>query len=249
MARSLSKKISFYKSWILDLIFPRFCFGCKKELGSREPGFICPECLSGFKFNPSLQCIVCQSRSPFGDTCLACRSKTKIKGLVSVLPYQDETARKLIYALKYHGIESIAATLCELAEDFIRKEKLKNFFENAVLIPVPLHKSRLRKRGFNQSELIARKLGEKFGIKTVCDLILRSKMTEVQAEIKDFEKRKENVSFAFVINTKKDLSAYKNSKIILVDDVITSGSTLEACASILSQAGFRKIYALAIARG
>lgn len=257
---ALRDKLKTAASWTLDLIFPRFCWGCEKELGSREPGFICARCLLALPTNPSQNCLVCGIRSPSNETCPACRSKTKIRGLITVFSYQNEIIRKAIYALKYYSIENLAETLGRLAINHLKKEKLEDFFKEAILVPVPLYRRRQRRRGFNQSELIAKKIAEEFKIPVVSDLILRHRRTEIQAEIKDFKKRKANVSGAFKINPKKDFSVYKNSrpalrgsggqaKIILIDDVITSGATLEVCAQALAQAGFKKIYAFAIARG
>lgn len=251
MAESqLTKPLARYLAgWCLDLIFPRFCFGCARELEASEAGFVCPSCILNLNFNPGLGCILCGWRSLLGKTCVSCLRKTRIKGLISVFPYQNEIIRKLIYAFKYRIIGSIAKILGKFAFEFIKKEKLESVFDQALLVPVPLHKNRLRQRGFNQSELIAKEINFYFKTPVINDLLFRKSKTEIQAEIKDFKKRESNVANAFEINPKKDLSAYKNEKIILVDDVITSGATLESCAKVLSEAGFRKIFAFTIAKG
>ena len=113
-----------------------------------------------------------------------------------------------------------------------------------LLIPIPLHKSRRRKRGFNQAELIARGLGKELGIPVSADSLLRTKKTSPQKELNDQE-RKSNLKNAFQLA--KDNVKFK--KILLIDDIYTTGSTIDAAASVLLDHGAEKVYFLCISIG
>ncbi len=113
-----------------------------------------------------------------------------------------------------------------------------------LIIPIPLHRSRRRTRGFNQAELIARKLGKELGIPVSADTLLRSRKTKPQKELNDQERRN-NLKNAFKIG-KNDLEF---KKILLIDDIYTTGSTIDAAASVLLDHGAEKVYFLSISIG
>lgn len=113
-----------------------------------------------------------------------------------------------------------------------------------LIIPIPLHKSRRRKRGFNQAELIAKKLGRKLKIPVSSDTLLRTKKTRPQKELNE-QDRKSNLKNAFAV-TQNDI---KSKKILLIDDIYTTGSTLDAAASVLLEHGAEKVYFLSISIG
>jgi len=156
----------------------------------------------------------------------------------------------MIHAFKYHSIEALKKPLAELVNAYIQKELFTNQpivykLKDCVLAPVPLTLRRKINRGFNQSELLALEIA-KYLDAPVMNLLKRKKFTDPQAEISGWQKRKENISGAFALNT-KSLNIPK--KVILVDDVSTSGATLEEAARILKQAGVKEIYGLVIAKG
>jgi ComF family protein len=169
-------------------------------------------------------------------------------GLISRLfsPFYFEKEGKLqsiIHGLKYQGYTSLGVKagrkiggLIKTADDMPKAD---------VLLPVPLHPLKKRERGYNQSELICQGIEEVTGISVRTDLLHRKKYTVSQTQL-SFEERKENVGDAFEINEKRrdDISG---KSIILVDDVITTGSTINACARELRNAGANEVYAAAIA--
>ncbi len=166
--------------------------------------------------------------------------------------YEDRTLREAIHYLKYNYLESLKTLLGELAGRFVKQNQLENLFEKAVLVPVPLTRRRLAKRGFNQSELIAIEIAKCFNAAVLRNnLIKRIKFEKPQADIVDWHERKTNVESCFEARDGKTISelAKDNYKFILVDDVSTSGATIEACAHALKDAGAKEIWALVIARG
>ena len=120
-----------------------------------------------------------------------------------------------------------------------------------IIIPVPLHSRRLRWRGFNQSELLAKHISEKitpgFPIPVVSDLLQRSRYTHPQMEIKNQSKRKKNIENAFKI-PKNKLGLVKSKRILLVDDITTTGATIFECAKTLKKSGAHEVFAVVIAR-
>ena len=148
---------------------------------------------------------------------------------------------KLIKGLKYKFAFDIASELSDLLLSFFEKQEISN--ANPVIIPVPLHKKRLRERGFNQAELLARSFHANYQVET--KILQRNKYTSAQAKLKE-KARKENIKQAFACH---DSEKVKNKIVVLVDDVITTGSTLNECARVLKKSGAKEVWGLAIAKG
>lgn len=244
------------KNFLLDLIFPRFCLGCQKELTPKQASQTCDACFGKIALNSGVQCHICGLRNRLG-TCLKCRRKTPLKGLLAAGQYENPILKEMIRLFKYQSVESLKKPLAELIINYVKKENLTDKFSarpknNFILVPVPLTLRRKLSRGFNQSELLAEEIG-KFLNCPVINLLKRKKFTGPQAEISDWQKRKENISGAFCLSPTYH-HFYRcptpiNIKIILVDDVATSGATLEEAAHILKSAGIKEIYGLVIAKG
>ena len=245
------------KTFILDLIFPRFCLGCQKEMASKQASQTCDACFGKIALNSGVQCHICGLRNTKG-TCKRCRQKTPLKGLLAASQYENPILKEMIHRFKYQSVESLKKPLAELIINYLKKEDLIDKFSarqlagknNFILVPIPLTLRRKSARGFNQSELLAEEIG-KFLNCPVINLLKRKKFTSPQAEISDWQKRKENISGAFCLSTSYPhfYRFRKPIKIILVDDVATSGATLEEAALVLKQAGIKEIYGLVIAKG
>ena len=249
------------KTFILDLIFPRYCLDCGKEIASKQSVLVCDACFGKITLNSGVQCHICGLRISNG-TCLPagdvpkghkrCRKKTPLKGLFAASQYQNPILKEMIHQFKYQSVESLKKPLAELIITYITKELLTDKLTNSVLVPIPLTLKRKINRGFNQSELLAKEIG-KFLNCPVLNLLKRKKFTSPQAEISDWQKRKENISGAFTVRKNPRIlsTPYPQNypKIILVDDVATSGATLEEAALVLKQAGIKQIYGLVVARG
>ena len=138
--------------------------------------------------------------------------------------------------------------------NYLKKENLTDKFSarknNFILVPIPLTLRRKLVRGFNQSELLAKEIGNFLNC-PVINLLKRKKFTSPQAEISDWQKRKENISGVFCLSpTYPQIYRFRKPiKVIIVDDVATSGATLEEAANVLKEAGIKEIYGLVVAKG
>lgn len=150
--------------------------------------------------------------------------------------------RKAIITLKYKFAYDIAD---ELAGESFKRLK-PNKFHNVVLIPIPLHWQRENFRGFNQSEILGKKIAEKMDWKFIPDFLIRNKNTHPQVGLKGFA-RHSNLSDVFSVNSNYSLLTL-NSSLLLFDDVYTTGSTIKEATKTLKRYGFNKIYSLTIAR-
>ena len=209
--------------WLKDSLFPIFCLSCKKE----------------------------------GDwVCASCRQDIRIEGFFSkdmdaldshtaIFSYmEDELIARLIKTHKYHFAEDIVAVWQEYISEFMGSSGAEYFDEIAVIVPVPLHRRRFAERGFNQAEQIAECLGVCLG-KPVENLLRRTRYTEKQAGLKR-EARLKNVQSAFAIS--KSIYEVKNKSVLLVDDVFTTGSTMQECARVLRKNGAEHVVGFSLAR-
>ena len=202
-----------------DFLFPPVCPSCEGNLQADE--IICSSCYDKlaaetFSYSPSVRII--------GNT-----------AEVSVLLPYDSMCRRIVHALKYHGVASIGSVMGKL----MAQKTLKDFSVSgsAILIPVPLHPDKLLERGYNQSEYLARGFSSFSGHKIKTGILKRIKYTETQTHLSPDE-RSENVRNAFVFTGKSSLS---EQDIILIDDVMTTGSTLASCVRTLVNGGAEKI--------
>ena len=249
---SLSPRI---KNWILDLLFPPYCIGC-----GGEGNLLCFTCRSSLATIPP-SCFVCKKWIPEtlrinphtnfgvgvnpGRTCKSCRKSSKIYAFLSPFAFDQEVVRELIHALKYRRIRNLGVLLGGLLAEHCRTFKV-NFPKNLMVIPLPLHKSRKRIRGFNQAELISAGFlsamnSPQFRLQS--DLLTRAKNTKPQVELSG-EERRQNVVGAFAVS---DPNAVKGKQILLVDDVKTTGATLEEAARVLKEAGAKRVWAMTVA--
>lgn len=230
------------KNFVLDLIFPIFCVGCRQE-----GGFLCEKCLNSLYFIPPT-CLVCRKWSPAvsdvvaGRTCKSCQSKTAVYAFLSPFAYNDPKIRELIHDFKYRGIRSVDKTLARLLVDYFIKYKII-FPPNSIVMPLPLHKSRQRERGFNQSELLSRKMSDRLGLTLETKILWKTQKTRQQMELSG-EERMQNISGVFAV---KNPEKIQNKTVLLVDDVKTTGSTLEEAAKTLKIAGAKRVWAITVA--
>ena len=235
------------KDFLLDLLFPKFCLGCKKE-----GIYLCDDCRTLLDISEFDYCL-CGTKPlrlpPNAESgkCPKCRDK-KLSGLYFALPYKEkQLTRKLIYQFKYQPyLKDLAKTLASvLIEHFLLSGKnTDEIWENGVLIPVPLEKKKLKARGYNQAEELGKQLSEVLQIPIISNNLIKIKPTEPQMELSK-ELREKNLESAFSIKKPAELAG---KKIFLVDDVYTTGSTMEECAKTLRQAGAKQIWGIAIAR-
>lgn len=222
----------------LDLLFPVTCLVC-----GRDGMFLCDKCLIELPKLEKQQCLVCQTPAPFGKTHINCVSKNTIDGSIAALPYKDRQVNKIIETFKYNFVSDLALPLTKAIQTELAKQDLSDFFRDFIVVPVPLHARRFNWRGFNQAELLATKIAENLGLQVNNKLIIRNKFTKPQVKL-DASERKRNMENAFSLSG--DASG---KKILLVDDVVTSGSTANELAKLLKHNHAQEVWILTAAHG
>ncbi len=156
-------------------------------------------------------------------------------------PFRFEgVIREAVHQLKYRNLRSVAAPLAALLRDFLEASPLPA----DVLVPVPLHRRRLRERGYNQSGLLARELGKLTSTPVIENCLVRIRPAAPQARAATVAERQSNVADAFACRDAR----LKGRQVLLIDDVATTGATVEACAGALKAAGAESVWALVLAR-
>ena len=231
----------------LDSFFPWQCVSCKKEIHLSYP--LCKKCQKSIPINYSFICPICKKRIVnFSKRSCFCKTNLFALGVVSF--YQNSVIRKTIHFFKYQPIISLQKPLADLMIKFLKET---NFFsetdgKNILLIPIPLHKRKRRQRGFNQSELLTQAIALNFSLNFHSEILLRVKNNFPQAKINNFMEREKNVKDIFQISHLNS-SLIKNKLIILIDDVYTSGATMQEAAKVLKENGAKKVIGLVLAKG
>lgn len=220
---------------ILNIVFPVKCISCGENKVD-----LCPKCLSSSR--PA--------------------EREAEKWIFPLYDYRHPPIKKAIWFLKYKGKKRLANIFAEVMYDKILEElselEIMENFRDPILIPIPLSSKRYRERGFNQAELICRELikinnlrhsvDEKINFSLENNILIKPKETEHQARIENRSKRMKNIIGSFSIkNTEENIHKIKNRNIILIDDVTTTGATLNEAKKVLKQSGTRKIIAFTVA--
>lgn len=239
----IKNSLSIIKKLILDILLPPFCINC-----GTEGSYLCLDCQSLIEILERQYCPFCQSPKivPDGKTCRICKRNKKLNGLFCATSYENKIVKELIHMFKYEPY--LAKSLTDILSSFIITHFQlveQHNFGNCLWIPVPLHRSKLKRRGFNQSEELAKKLKENLGGELLTNVLIKQKATPSQTDLPT-EKRKENVIGAFKCENSELI---KNKIIFLVDDVFTTGSTLEECARVLKASGAKEVWGVVVARG
>lgn len=231
---------------LLDLLFPPLCHVCRTFIPNAGDLFICAGCLQKINFLSSPLCTTCGA--PFATeggmdhTCGACvlhppsyisRSAASLEG-----PVQD-----LVHSFKYGNRVHLCQPLGLLLADSLQPFRME--IQPDMIIPVPLHRKRLRQRGFNQSQLIGEVLKKRWKVPLEIGNLRRIRWTEPQTTLHAKE-RVRNVAGAFSVRAPELI---EGKRVLLVDDVLTTGSTLRECAEALQDAGAAAVFAVTVARG
>lgn len=238
---SLVKKL---KMAALDILFPLTCLKC-----GEETYWLCPDCLNQIKLLDFQLCPCCEKYiSEKGFLCPDCKKTRKsfLDSLVVAVSYENPEIKKLVHFLKYRFILNASGPLSKLlTRSLVKSDSLLP----DLIVPVPLHPRRLRWRGFNQSQLLAENISADLAPPLefeVLDSLARTKNKMPQMEIKKYRDRLESVKGIFSLKNNPEI--IKNKKILLVDDIATTGATLQECAKILKENGAKKVFAVVISR-
>lgn len=214
---------------IIDFIFPKRCLSCG----------IAGETL----------CLPCLNKIPkariYGE-----KNQTAV-AIHPALDYRDETLKKALWLFKYGGYASFAEMFGKIVYDKILEEvadmSIFSGDDKLILVPIPLSHVKLKKRGFNQSELIAGevfKLDKENIFKLRSDTLVKTRETESQMSVKQKEKRLKNLAGAFAVKNGEDL---RGRNVILIDDITTTGATINEAVKVLKEAGVREVVAFTVA--
>ena len=220
----------------LDALFPIPCLGC-----GREGRSICESCAVGLpRLMPPRFCLTCAQPGVMGR-CGWCRATpVAVDGIRAPFVYaRDGVIQKAIYDFKFHGVRVMASELAgHLADCMVSYDMAAD-----VIVPVPSHRRRLRSRGFNQAALLAGELGKLTGIPVEERLLVRTKDAPSQLRMIGRPERWSNVADSF--ECRGDAGGVS---VLLVDDIVTTGATMSACAEALKDAGASEVWGLAVAR-
>ena len=231
---------------LLDTLFPPLCHGCRQFIPDAGKLHLCADCRAGSRAITSPCCPVCGipflTEAGIDHRCGACLSDPPRFDAARSAVLFEGAVRELIHRFKYSSKVQHGRPLALLAAGH-----LAGFAGECaadLVIPVPLHVKRLRERGFNQAVLLGEILAKQWGLPLSRRNLRRTRWTEPQISLTAAE-RKQNVQGAFSLS---DRAAVKDRKILLVDDVFTTGSTVAECARTLKKGGAKAVYVVTVAR-
>lgn len=220
---------------LLDWIFPPFCVHCQK-LGYE----VCPDCWNGIpQLSGVLTCSRCGKQIAKGHICRACRDLSPAYDQLKSWANYDDTVREIVIGIKYQRRLGLVRYLTPAVAELIRNWRI----DIDVMAPVPLGEKRLRERGYNQADLIARPLAKTLRIPYHPPALRRVRETRSQVGL-DAEERRSNLSSAFTANPE----ICRDQSILILDDIATTGATLDACAAALREVGAKNVFCVTVAR-
>jgi competence protein ComFC len=237
-----SEQIHFAKGSLLDFIFPPVCAICENELKIGEQ-FICGDCYLNIEFIESHFCHRCGAPLERDrKTCRHCRGiKFHFEKVRAVATYVSPLS-EMIHFLKYNRKTHIANRLGIFMGNVFQSDS--ELFSSDIIVPVPLHRARKRERGYNQSKLLAQVVSDISGKTLIDDSIIRKKATKSQTMLA-VDERVENLRDAFAVVAPEKI---KGKNIVIIDDVLTTGTTLEEMAKTLIREGAASVSCLVLAR-
>lgn len=223
----------------IGLFFPKICLSCDERLTEDEQ-YLCSNCSKLLKFLEDI-CLICGAPK-IEEKCRVCQTNKFLFDKARSVFMFNKVVQNMIHEFKYNEMTRIAKFFGKLSQEYI--EKFQPFDHIDYIVPVPLHKVRKRSRGFNQAEYLAREISKNIKWKHLPRLIKRKRFTETQTKLNK-EQRRKNVSLAFKINPKYDI---KGKNILLVDDVFTTGATVNSITVALKKRQVNKVYVFTIGR-
>lgn len=232
---------------ILNLVYPIYCQGCRGKLPYDNNRYLCQECLEQIKLNRPPFCIRCGRPLSGGEDtktlCPDCLNKNRhFERAWQCCQYQG-LIKELIHKFKYERKLFLKGALIEILDNFTRT--CIDYKDIEAIIPVPMHQVNTSRRGFNQAAILSEGLSKKLGVGFSGSCLFKIRRTKQQVNL-DKVARFNNIKAAF--RAKKDVGL-KGKRLLLVDDVFTTGATAEECSKALTAAGAKAVWVLTLARG
>ncbi len=227
---------------VINIVYPVVCPVCGKTLGNRRQ--LCKKCQKEIRYIEEPSCKKCgkQLYENEREYCGDCKKKVHAYDMgIAVFAYND-SIKKSIYDFKYKDMKVYARFYGKKMWEY--GKAYLDLWQPQAIVPVPISEQRFRKRGYNQAELIGKELSKNSGIPMDCKILYRRKNTLPQKEVKR-ENRRKNLENAFHISG----NVVKYKKIILVDDIYTTGSTIDECAKVLKAFGVEQVYFISLSIG
>lgn len=222
------------KNLLLDVVFPPRCAVCGEILRMEErQGFLCADCRSDIPYLPQEKCPHCGGETNNGGFCDFCMKHFPFDSVCGAFPY--EKVRKAIHLFKYDGDKTIGNGLGALMADGLMRYHEELLVKTDVMVSVPLHEKKEKNRGFNQTHILCEKISEKTGLVFRKGGLKRTRETIAQSEL-DPEERKLNLKDAF-----RATEDFTGKRVLLVDDIFTTGTTCRECAKELYRAGAKEV--------
>jgi ComF family protein len=232
---------------LLDLLYPPLCRCCRALIPEHDGRNVCQKCWNGIEYLQEPLCLKCGSNLedylPEGRPCPRCPDgDIHFDRAVAVARY-DGTMRECIHWFKYRFKKRMAESLGALMVQGV----LQHYYAEPLdgVLPVPLHWTRLRYREFNQAELLAAPVAEARNVPLLNGVLIRSRRTKPQSSLKASGRKQKNIAGAFKVRRQEEV---KDRKLLLIDDLYTSGSTVNECARVLKEAGAEQVNVLTLAR-
>ncbi|MBL7157416.1 MAG: ComF family protein [Candidatus Omnitrophica bacterium] len=237
----LQKPISIFKTF-LDVVLPPVCYVCKRSCSGKYG--LCEDCLEKIRHIFPPQCTKCGRHLANNESiCGECSSKNFHVERGWSPCYYEGTIKECIHLFKYNGYMGLMDIFKDIMVDFMKKNRIHK--EIDLIVPVPVYPTKKRERTYNHAEILARSLAKDFAILVDSRNLKKIKWTQSQSEL-DKKKRVTNVRGSFLA---VDRGAFSGKNVLLVDDVYTTGATLNECAKVILKTGANKVFSLTLARG
>lgn len=221
------------------LIFPPRCAVCAEVLTTQEwDGFLCAACAKEIPYLSAGKCLFCGTQTDDGGFCEACLRTFAFSSVCGVFAYK--TVRKAIHLYKYDGGKRLSVGMGTLMADYLKARQKPLLEQTDLLLSVPLHPKKEKRRGFDQTELLCLQIAAQTGLEYRKNILKRTRNTAAQSGLSP-EERKRNLKDAFEVT-----ADVRGKRILLVDDIFTTGTTCHECAKVLLRAGAEQVAVCAL---
>lgn len=220
-----------------DIFFPPRCVSCNKS-----GNWLCDNCAKEIKLIKTSTCFKCGRLSDDYKVCKNCRQNINFNRCFVGCVWKEGVLRNVLHKFKYKRVRVLANDLGKILSDLIQPYSR----EDLIFVPVPLHYRRRWQRGFNHARELSNVIKENVFGEHIADLLIKKKITPTQVGLSRKE-RLQNLEGSFIVSSKY-LEKVKNKTIVLVDDVVTTGATLNVCSKVLKNAGAKEVWGLVVAK-